>query len=253
MPDTFAVTILFIVACTVIGAFVKGRVKDRCLKDFCGCHVNLEKKGGKAVWGKLRVENACLEFLYDEAYLDPTDKHLEKSYILYKNEYDGVLAFVRYIDDLDPAQAKGRKKSLERTSNPGWCLILLRKSRNVAGTIRDSLMEVVNLLMGRMKGATPAGKLLEGQDKYVSQMQQEGISAIGMSYEPILERYIGKKVVLAMTRGDKKEEYSGILKDYTAGFVEVLDVEYKRLADQAARKADIVVPRGVGTVRHAGE
>ena len=34
MPDTFAITIIFIIIVTVIAAFVRGRSRDKCMKDF---------------------------------------------------------------------------------------------------------------------------------------------------------------------------------------------------------------------------
>jgi len=250
--DTFTLTIIFIIACTVIGAFIKGRAKDSCLKKFSGYPVVLEKKDGKRIWGKFCPENACMELVYDKPYSGPTDTHLETSYIQYKSEYGDIFALVRYIDKLDTEQMKARVEDLEKASNPGWYPKVLRRMRNVIGTVRDSFTEVINLFVGRLKTATPAGKLLEGQDKHVAKIQEQGISAMGMSYEPILEKYIGKKAVLALMRGDKKEEYSGILEEYTPEFICILDTEYKSPEDKAARRADLVVPRGVGIVRHAG-
>jgi hypothetical protein len=84
-------------------------------------------------------------------------------------------------------------------------------------------------------------------------MKQELVGAVGTSFEPLLERYIGHKVVLKVTRADKMFEYCGVLKDYTAEFIEIMDVEYKAQQEQAAQKVDLVVLRKYGTVRHLGE
>jgi len=252
MVDTFTLTIVFIALCTVTGAFISGRVKDRCLKDLSGYLVTLEERGGKKIWGRLRVEKSSLEFVYDQPYKDPTDGHMEASYIVYKNEYESIQSVIRYIDDLDPVSLKRREKTLKITSSPGWFRRFMRRTRNVFGTVKDSLMEIVNLFMGRIRTAAPVGKLLKGQDKYISKLQEQGVTAMGMSYEPILERYVGEKIVLTTIRGDKKEEYPGILKDYTSEFIEVLDVEYKDPGSGSPRRADLVVSRGVGIVRHAG-
>ncbi|UCH12491.1 MAG: hypothetical protein JSW18_00655, partial [Candidatus Omnitrophota bacterium] len=61
MPDTFLITLVFIALCTIIGAFVKGRSKDRCLVDFKNSPVTLELKDGKSVWGRLNVEHTGIE------------------------------------------------------------------------------------------------------------------------------------------------------------------------------------------------
>jgi len=108
-------------------------------------------------------------------------------------------------------------------------------------------------MMAHAKKAAPAGGILSSQDKYVSQMKQDLASSVATSFEPLLEKYIGRMVVLELLKGDKIIEYHGVLKDYTAQFIEIMDVDYKLKDDEPARKADLVVPRQYGIVRHLGE
>ena len=251
MPDTFLITILFIAGCTIIGAFVTGRSRDRCLKDFDGYPITLRMKDEKVMWGRIRVENTGLELMYDSPH--ENENHLETSYILYKGEYDGILTLIQYKDTLTADETVSRVRDQEKVKNPGYFSRVSRNIRNIFGTVRDSLMEIASLLVGRAKTTMPAGKMLEGQDKYVSQLQKEGLSAVGTAYEPVLERYIGKKVVVAVTTDGGKEEYSGVLKEYTARFIEILDVEYKSGTDrEQTRLADLIILRNAGVVRHAG-
>lgn len=253
MPDTFAITIIFIVICTVTGAFIKGRSRDRCLSDFSGFPVTLEKTSGKVIWGDLRVENSGMELIYSAPYMDEVDGHIETSFILYKAEYGNIKKLIRYSDALSEELVKKRGKDLEKTNNPSLSMRLARRTRNFFGTVRDSLMEVANVLLGRMKGMASAGKTLQGQDKYVSQLQQQAGAALETSYEPILERYLGKRVVLSEMEGEKKTEYSGFLKDYTTEFIEIMDVQYSAEASGEPRTADIIFLRSAGTIRHLGE
>ena len=247
-----AITIIFIILATGVGAFIRRRTRDKCLKDFRNNMVTLEETSGKTVWGRLNVENTGLEFVYPTRYKDK-EGHDETSYILYKYEYPNIAALVRYHDQLSETNKRRRQKELQKTYHPTFLRRLKRKIKNVFKTVRDSVMEVINLLMSQAKKATPAGAVLTSQDKYVSQMKQELMGSVGTSYEPLLERYIGRKVVLELIRGDKVFEYPGVLKDYTAEFIEVMDVDYKAKADQPARKVDIVVSRKYGVVRHLGE
>jgi hypothetical protein len=69
----------------------------------------------------------------------------------------------------------------------------------------------------------------------------------------LLERYIGHKVVLEMVKGDRILEYCGVLKEYTAEFIEIMDVNYAVQENDPARKADLVVPRKIGLIRHLAE
>ena len=48
-------------------------------------------------------------------------------------------------------------------------------------------------------------------------------------------------------------EYAGILKDYTANFLSLMDIEYAPSEEDAPRKADLIVPRIVGVIRHLAE
>jgi len=252
MPDTFAITIIFIVLATVIAAFIRRRRKDKCLKDFSNYMVTLEKTDAKAIWGKLSVENTGLELIYPERHIDE-DGHDETSYILYKYEYPNIAALIRYHDELSESGKKKREKELKRTYHPGMLQRLKRKIQNIFKTVRDSVMEVVNILISQAKRATPAGAVLTSQDKYISQVKQELMDSVGTSYEPLLERYIGNRVVLELIKGDKIFEYCGVLKDYTAEFVEIMDVNYRVKDEEPARTADLVVLRKYGIVRHLGE
>ena len=60
MPDTFAITIIFIVLSAGIAAFFRGRSRDKCLKDFSSCVVTGEKTSAKTISGRLKVENTGL-------------------------------------------------------------------------------------------------------------------------------------------------------------------------------------------------
>ena len=252
MPDTFAITVIFIVLSTLVAAFVRRRSKDKCLKDFRRDMVILEETAGKIIWGKLNVENTGLEFIYPAEHKDK-EGHDETSYILYKYEYPKIAALIRYHDELSEAGKKEREKALKRTYHPTMLRRLRRKIQNVFKTVRDSVMEVVNMLVSQAKKAAPGGAVLASQDKYVTQMKQELMGSVGTSYEPLLEKYIGNKVVLELIKGDKIFEYSGVLKEYTAEFIEIMDVNYKVKEDEPIRKADLVVLRKYGVIRHLGE
>ncbi|MHC4658024.1 MAG: hypothetical protein ACYS83_02450 [Planctomycetota bacterium] len=247
-----AITIIFIVLSTLVAAFIRRRKKDKCLKDFSKCMVTVEDTAGKTIWGRLSVENTGLELVYAQKYQDQ-DGHYETSYILYKHEYPRITALIRYHDQLSDTNKERRGKELARTYHPTFLRRLKRKIQNVFKTVRDSVMEVINILISQAKKATPTGTVLKTQDKYVSQMKQELMGSVGTSYEPLLEKYIGHKVVLELIKGDKIFEYSGVLKEYTAEFIEIMDVNYKTKEDEPARTADLVAFRKYGIIRHLGE
>ena len=61
------------------------------------------------------------------------------------------------------------------------------------------------------------------------------------------------RLCLNLFKGDKILEYPGVLKEYTADFVEIMDVDYTIAADKPTKKADIIVLRKYGVVRHLAE
>ena len=252
MPDTFAITIIFIVLATVVAAFIRRIKRDKCLKDFSDDMVTLEETADKVIRGILNVENTGLEFVYPDKHKN-NEGHNETSFILYKNEYPNIAALVRYHDQLSEKGKKEREDELKRTYHPTFPRRVKRKIQNIFKTVRDSIGEVVNMLISKVQKTAGVGATLTSQDKYVTRMKQGLIGSAGTSFEPLLERYIGHKVVLELIKGDKVFKYCGVLKEYTAEFIEIMDVDYKIKGDEPAGKADLVVPRKYGFVRHLGE
>lgn len=252
MQDTFGITIIFIFICAFVGAFISGRSKDKCLASFSKNMVTLEDKTGKAIWGVLRTENTGLELVYRDKHQD-TQGHIESSYILYKNEYSSIQAVIRFHDQLDEKGKIKREKELQKTYHPSFIRRSKRRIINIFKTVRDSFVEVLNLFIGQIKKKTAAGGMLSTQDKYVNQMKQNLVGTIGTSYEPLLERYIGHKVILELMKDDKIIEYPGVLKEYTSEFMELMDIDYSVSAEEPLKKADLVVPRQSSIIRHLGE
>jgi len=91
MPDTFALTIAFIILSSAVAAFISRTSKDKCLKDFLNDLLTLEKTNGKLICGKLNVENTGLEFVYPTR-LKNESGYNEASYLLYKHEYPNCMS-----------------------------------------------------------------------------------------------------------------------------------------------------------------
>ncbi|MFH1622546.1 MAG: hypothetical protein ABIA97_05435 [Candidatus Omnitrophota bacterium] len=251
--DSLTITIIFIILSTLIGAFIKGRMRDRCLLDFVGYLVNVELNDDKVIWGILNIESTGLELKYKESYLDKADNHIETSFIIYKSEYSSIHCISRFLDEQDSKNKRKRDRDLSHILQRRGLMSLNRRIRNFFATVRDSILEVTNLFLGRVKQVAPAGRILSGQDKYINQIQTGALSTLNTSYEPLLENYLGKRVILKLSKGGKLIEYAGFLKCYTAEFLELMDVSYYLSDQNQIRKADIIVSRSVGVIRHLGE
>jgi len=152
---TTTITIIFIVLASFVGALFKRRSKDRCVNDFSGYLITLEKAGGKSIWGKLRVENTGLELVYENLQKD-SEGHNEASYILYKQEYSNIQALIRFHERLSGGDMARRDEDLKRTYHPGVFRRFGRRVKSVFKMVRDSVMEVVNVLISHAKKTSDA-------------------------------------------------------------------------------------------------
>ncbi len=252
MSDSLTVTIFVVLAAAIIGAFLKGRTRDKCLKSYEDDLVTLISSEGKVIYGRLHVESTGLEFAYQTDHHD-NDGHVETSYLLYRHEYPSIHSILRFHDEMDEAHKIEREKALKRVYHPNFFRRTMRKMANFFKTIRDSVMEVVNLVIDQAKTRGPAGAFLSSKDKYISRVKTDMINTISTAYEPLYERHIGLRVVVEMQLGERIVEYCGILKDYTADFIEVMDIQYTLKDEEGPRIADIIVPRKISQIRHSAE
>ncbi|PKK90050.1 MAG: hypothetical protein CVV64_11055 [Candidatus Wallbacteria bacterium HGW-Wallbacteria-1] len=257
MQDGFGLTILIIFIVAMTAAFIRRTVKDKCLKSLSGYPVVLEIASGKLVWGILRVENTGFELTYDIPHQD-VQGHTENSFLLYKSEYDQIIMLSRFENALSSAGAEKRRQTIDKIHHPGFFKRSQRKVANFFNTLKDSVLEVVDLVIGQAKRSS-YGSLLASNEKYVSKLKTEVFGSFGTSFEPLLERHIGNRVVLEVKRNGQIHEYCGILKEYTADFIELMDVTHsyegftEKWPEWAQKTADLVAPRRLATVRHLAE
>jgi hypothetical protein len=218
------VSIFVILVTSLVGFYVNSRVRDRCLRDFGGYVVTIEHGADTVVWGRLRTYSAGLEVVYEAAHHD-REGHDENSYILYDNELANLQAIYRFHDDQSPRGQRRRERDIRRTYRPSIYRRARRALRNLFSTFRDAVVQTTNALLGRRMQQSPQGAMLNQYQQLTSSGAQLLSGAIGNAYEPILERYIGQYVVLEIARGDAVEEEYGILKEYSAKYVELLNVK----------------------------
>jgi len=253
MLDSLTITILLIILTALIGAFTNRVKRDKCLYDFNNDPVTLEKITGKVTTkGILKVESTGLEFIYPIEKINPENSLIHTSFLFFKYEYPQIQALIRFQDELSEDGKKKREKELKRVYKPSVFRKSRRKLQNVFKTISDSLKEVGNVIVSHFQKGGPGASILKSQDKYLKQINQNLVESVGAGYDKLLEKYIGHKIVFDMIKGEKVVQYSGILKDYTANYLEILDVQYG-IEDKETKLADIIVPQTLGIIRHLGE
>jgi hypothetical protein len=182
----------------------------------------MEFQNGKRVWGQLMVFYNGLELVYPAPHPDAEGDHFETSFIVYQEQYPAIYALMRLHDELLPENQHKREEEIRQTYHPRWLRRIWRHVRNAFNIMRDAFVQTVSLLIGAAKKGS-SSTFLATQDKRIEGTARELLGQAA-AYEPMLERYIGRKVVLDIHRDNTNIEYCGILKDYTSAFIELLDV-----------------------------
>jgi hypothetical protein len=233
----FYLTLLFIFLTAIITAVVTKNARDKCLKFFNHYHVTLERLRGQTSWGSLRVFSSGVEIVYDHPYTDHRGRR-KTSYLMYQQEIDQqLLSVLRYHDELDAARQKQRLKQVHRTFNPGPLKRFARSVRNFVNTLRDAFNAAIGAVVGQYQRMNPTSMIIGTQGQSVTQIGQTLLGRLANAYEPLLEQYIGRAVILdvadPINPNNATVQYAGYLADYTQQFIAVFYVEH-RTADEAA-------------------
>ena len=250
VSDIFTLTLVVLFASALLGAFLRTRARDRCLKDFEGHQVNIQETPEKRAWGHLMVYPNGVELIYQESHRD-AQGHIETSMVYYREQLQKVRFIMRAHDELSPSNQERRAADIRRTYRPGLRRRLSRSLWNTINSIRDAVMEALGMVIGRAKSAGGSGSTLLQQDKYLAGVGKDLLGHVARAYDPILERYIGRRVVVELAGPDGTEEFAGILKEYSQRYLEVLNVRYP--SEPRGRDVDLILPRPAAALRHGGE
>ncbi len=250
--NPFAASVIVLVLVTVIGTVISRQVRDRCMKDFEGYPVTLELKDGTVYHGELDVEKTGLEFIYEKT--TPQDVLMKTSFIIYKPEYGNIHALIRHIDTLNEVQRRARQKAAGRAYHPGFFRRTWRAVRNLSLGLKDSIMEGFNLSMGRMKSIQASAPVMKSSGAYIGKVGKQTIgSAADISYDPLLEKQIGLRVVLKIPQDAAvQSECLGTFREYTKDFFALMDLDYESQWDIVlAGAGEAAFIRGIAAQRTA--
>ena len=240
----FLITVAVIVFSTLLIAFISHIKKDKCIKNFRSDTVTIYMIDGRLMKGRLDVENTGCELIMD----DPFDG-TKQSYIIYKEEYPGIRFFVRFHADMDAKRKRERIRVERKTYHPNIFRRIGRGINTFFKIIRDSMMDIFKALSGVLKTTSPSYATSE---KYVTNVTNEAVGSMDATYNPLLEKYIGNVVICSHVHNGKTFDVSGILKEYTGQFIELLNVKYE-VEGTLIEAADMLLPRSANKVRNLGE
>lgn len=223
MDVSLPVTIGLIFLGTSLVGFVRSRITDRCLRSFDGFHVTLYKADGKRVWGRLHLSAGGMEITFPNR--DGEARRLKTSYLLYAAEYTLIQVVFRHADRLTADERRARDADIGRSFHPGPLRRLIRRLWLFLGSATDSLRDVLSLVVGRVQKMQDRLVIEEGAST-LTRLGSSVLTEVRSIHDPLLERHVGRRVVVELVEGDEIHEHVGILKEYSAAFLQLLDVQY---------------------------
>jgi len=227
MDSIFLLTVGFIFLGALFSNIMKWRNKERVLKDLQGFHSTIEVIGGKKIWGKMHIYTNGMELYFSREAKNKQGEPVN-SYIFYDEDIDKIRAIYRNHSELSKRNQALRKKEVESVSHPSLFSILNRKIRIFLNMFNDAIGEALNVFLSRMKGGKSGGMLLSTQSDYLKKMGTTALTAVGNTYDPILERYINHRVIVKLEDQLHKDEFCGFLKEYSSGWLSILDCRIKQ-------------------------
>jgi len=246
--DTFLLTVVLIVVSTLLIAFIKKVHIDKSLKGFKDDFVNVFLHDKSTLTGKLNVANTAMELLYKLA--DSEKSAQEMSYIIYKGEYNKIAFIARYEKDMNDLNKMRRKREMKRAYHPNAFRKMGRSINNFFRTLKDALVDIFSQLSGKLASSGNPNAAIT-QSPYTKKVNQELFGTVDASYDPILEKYIGNVVVAEVAYGDTSFKTTGVLKNYTAKYFELWDVDLP--TDDLSERCDMLLPTATSKIRHVGE
>ena len=243
------VALLFIGA--TITAIATRRKRDRCLKYFNREPVLILMESGKWLWGRFIAYPKAMELVFENPRKDESG-FKKASYILYTPEVDGIKKILQPPPQAGTPAYEKWQKELRRIANPSLMRRLRRWLLNVFNTLRDAVSQSLGLLIGSMKKTTPIGKVA-GADKRAGEIGNTLLGTVPNAYEPVLEKYLSKQVIVEMLEDGQVVEFAGLLQEYSGKYLLLRNVAYQPDAETGSPlpdRFDIIFPRSKALVRH---
>jgi len=233
---------IFVVLTTIVTTIFSLIRKDKCLKKLRGKFVRLHlRKDGQFYDGIFRLEATGIEIVSEKLRVEGK----EASFLLSGKWKDQVHAFVRYHDVMLEREKQERDNELEKVYHPRLAVRLRRKIKVAFNTLKNALNQILTKIIGQVKSRF---KAVEAQ-KFIEETSREALEyTVETVYDRLIDRLVGTKVVVAAG----KQEYEGVLADYTNEWIELMEVNYRDYWEVQMKTGDKVFkdPHGLKIERH---
>jgi len=226
LDNLFWLTVGLIFSVTLLGAIVRRIKKDRCLKLFHNYHITYLGENTSATWGDMFVTSQGFQIQFDQPYF--TRRGFAKhGCLIYEADFGRAIALCRSTHGLSPQEQSRREVEIKRCVDPNLWHQLMRFLANMVNMVRDAITNTLSLFLGRFGGRGGAATVAKDQSGRITELGGSLLGLVGRAYEPLLERHLGKPVILQITLPDKTippiTEFPGYLADYNEKFVSIVN------------------------------
>ena len=251
---------LVIFGAALLVSVVQRYARDLCLMKLDDYHVLLQMRDGKWFWGELQIHSKALEIVYVRPVQTPSGAE-QLTRIFYETDLVNMLFILR--PEPAPGSPAHEKwlREMRLLRNPPFHRRVARNVRNLFNMLRTAFSESIAAVVGIVKQRTAVGKI-PGVDVKATETGQKLLTAIPANYEPILELYRSREVVVESFKDMANPmagtiERVGVLEEYSDKFILIRDVAITewlppkalRLEDARDRFA-VLLPRTNSFVRH---
>ena len=206
----------------LIGAVIKRRFSDHCLKKFEGSQILFPLNEEEWACGELAVYAQGIELITSTAKEHSFGMVLSR--VLHTSEVENIPYFIRQAPDPDTPQGRQWAKERQRLLHPPLSDKIRRSSLNSYNMLRDSFGQALRAIIGSISKDTRLGKTKDA-DKRFFEMQSNLTGMVPNAWEPILEKYRGKSVAIERKSGSELLCEGGILEDYSDRYLLLRDVQ----------------------------
>jgi small nuclear ribonucleoprotein (snRNP)-like protein len=250
MLDFWLPMLLLFVTAT-LAAIAARRKRDRCLKYFNREPVMILMESGKWLWGRFLAFPKAMELVFENPERDESG-YRKASYVLYTPEVDGIRKILQPPPRAGTPEHDQWQRELRRIAHPSVLRRMRRWCWNVLNTLRDAVSQSLGMILGTLKSKTPMGRVA-GADRRAGEIGNTLLGTVPNTYEPVLEKYLSKQVIVEMLDGDRVVEYVGLLQEYSGKYLLLRNVAFQPDLDMGSPlpdRFDIIFPRSKALVRH---
>ena len=252
----FWLPLLFLFASALLGTILKRRAKDHCLKKFEGHYTILPSLSGEMIQGFLSVYAQGIQLLYPQKI--KKDIGMIDSFVLHPAEIEKIPYLIRPAPDPETRAGFKWSQEMHRILQPNF----LQKSQRLILTfynmLKDAFGQAAKAIIGALSKDTSISKVKDS-NKRIEEVRSGLTELVPNAWEPILEKYRGRRVVIERKGADGMVYESGVLEDYSSKYLLLREVHLKERAllekiehinEKKNFGLDMLFSRKIAIIRH---